>query len=227
MLLYDKFKIVEINIRSDISFNLLHFTKGGDEEAAFKNLLKIIADRKIEARTTSDKVGDVVCLTETPFACIQENNGFKSCSGFSFTSCFGILFTKSYLYQDYGARPVLYMESDFIASLDTNLKWRAQIFQPKFIPFYLDKNQRDYHWQREWRTNRDINLDNEHYHIIIPSDKWLDRLQTELEKIGKTIYDNCIKEKKLDYDEYCEECSDCNDPEDFLKQNIICITGDC
>ncbi|MFG1771736.1 abortive infection system antitoxin AbiGi family protein [Nocardia salmonicida] len=166
--------------RSDLSTFLVHFTRGDDDAEALKNLMGMLTDHAIEARTRygmaaklSHPTGAiaekqrVVCFTDTPlehcWMMVREIQG----RGWKFQP-YGIAFTKSYA-RARGCNPVWYINQtpghDWLTRpLDRLYKAvEKQCADDPFLdPETLDILQiapfleqsgvgKDFFWEREWR----------------------------------------------------------------------------
>lgn len=77
--------------RSDISHQLIHFTRGESLEDAFSNLCRIVEDRTLRGSGTKIREGHVcVCFTEAPLALLP--GGLVNPEAYSHYSPFGMVF---------------------------------------------------------------------------------------------------------------------------------------
>jgi hypothetical protein len=165
---------VERMSRSDISPNLIHFTKGKTDEDCFKTLQKIVSDKRLLAGRNNMIKGNYrcVCFSEAPLPSVS--SGLLNPDGFSRYSQFGIMVEKKWLFHQ-GGRPVIYQaESEYIA-LPESHRWRH-------VKYELRNNfaQADFTWEREWRIRcEELPIDQEIAKIIVPDTAWASRLAQE------------------------------------------------
>ncbi|RLD28064.1 MAG: hypothetical protein DRI75_07945 [Bacteroidetes bacterium] len=147
--------------RTDISNNLVHFTKGIDSEGAFKNLWSIISNEIIYGSDNLIKgKHKCVCFSEAPIDLIK--SGLVNMDNFSRYSPFGILVSKKWLFSK-GGRPVIYQPEKQYSDLFDKNKWRHVTYNPILKPPI------DFTWEREWRIQtNELEIDSENYAIIVP-----------------------------------------------------------
>jgi hypothetical protein len=146
--------------RQDISEFLLHFTKDINLECAFIRLQNIIRDRMLIAGDGFIKGGyKCVCFSEAPLSSLS--NGLINPNYYSAYSPFGILVSKTWLYQR-GGRPAIYQPDSEFHLLPSSMQWRHVRYEPPRV---------DFSWEREWRIRTDfLEFDNQTASIAIRSD---------------------------------------------------------
>ncbi|MSS17594.1 hypothetical protein [Sodaliphilus pleomorphus] len=115
---------------------------------------------------------DYICFTDAPITCYLSNlkyfDSFKEMGRKAMFSPYGIGISRDWLYENKGARPVIYGQADEINLLDESIRWR-------FLE--LDIHKRDYSWLREWRIPmKELNLydiPREHIIFIVPKEEEL------------------------------------------------------
>lgn len=155
--------------RTDLSENLIHFTKGATREDAFKNLLAIIQDGTIFANNGMIK-GELncVCFTEAPIEALDEKY-------YERYSPFGILLPKEYIYEQ-GGRPVIYQADEEYSILPDKIKWRH-------VRYEYSPKRYDWTWEREWRINKNVDISEKTAIIVVLDNSWAQRLLAEHEEI--------------------------------------------
>jgi hypothetical protein len=156
--------------RDDLSTFLIHLTRKTDKGEAKDNLINIINNFCIEARNPKglfykiDKIKEQVksaCFTEVPLSNIKHLIGFMPGREVQLSS-YGLVFTKDYLVNK-GANPVFHINTYYS---DERKKVIMDVIrglppeQQKEIAPYLDifGETYDFHWEREWRLNGDLNF---------------------------------------------------------------------
>lgn len=159
--------------RQDISSNLVHFTSGEDDEDAFKNLKKIIADgRLIGGRRYIKGNYRCVCFSEAPL--IDLESGLVNEHAYSRYYPFGIMVTKKWLFA-LGGRPVIYQPLKEYWSLPGSHRWRHVTYELR-----ESCGETDFTWEREWRVKCDaVVFDERTAQVVVPSRLWSDRLIRE------------------------------------------------
>ena len=159
----------EMATRFDISDNLIHFTRGNSINDAFTVLRTIIAERRLIAGNGMIKGGyRCVCFTEAPLMAFRRD--FVSRIPFTRYFQFGLLFSKTWVYE-HGGRPVIYQpEADFDL-LPQELRWRH-------VRFELTGEQVvDFTWEREWRIRcTELAFSERDAVIVVPNQEWADAL---------------------------------------------------
>jgi hypothetical protein len=184
--------------RHDISPDLIHFTKGENEEDAFRRLQKIIAERRLIAGTQFIR-GDYkcVCFSEAPLAILT--GGLVNEEYYSKYSPFGIMVSKRWLLAQ-GGRPVIY-ESDLeYNDLPETHRWRHVLYELREEEGF---SKVDFTWEREWRIKcDDVRFDEASAQIVVPDHEWAARLVAEHRKEQENFW--------MQYREVIDE--------DFLEQ---------
>ena len=156
--------------RIDISPFLIHFTKGDNFDAAFKNIISIISSKTIIG--TNNKIKgcfNCVCFTEAPIESLYD--GLVNTNRYSKYSPFGIMVKKEWLFR-LGGRPVIYQTESEYKLLNDNQKWRHVTYDPITDPPI------DFSWEREWRINIDqLHINPEISTIVLPSKEWVKRFK--------------------------------------------------
>jgi len=156
--------------RVDISPYLVHFTKGENNEDAFKRLQKIIAERRLIAGTQFIKGNySCVCFSEAPLAMLT--GGLVNQEYYSRYSPFGIMVSKEWVFA-HGGRPVIYETEQEYDDLPDTHRWRHVLYELRegFFPV-------DFTWEREWRIRCDqLEFDERSAMIVLPDSKWAKRL---------------------------------------------------
>jgi hypothetical protein len=152
--------------RSDLSTDLVHWTKGESLEEAFITFSRIISERTIRGGTGFIRGSyRCVCFTEAP------QNHFHEVAGRY--KPFGIKLPKSLAFS-LGGRPVVYQSYEEFENLTEASRWRHVTYNPSSNPAV------DFSWEREWRIPTDsIELNAEHVVLLVPSEEWIDRLVME------------------------------------------------
>lgn len=159
-------------MRTDISDNLVHFTKGGSLPEAYQNFKLIIEQLRIFGSSRKIKGGtQCVCFSEAPVPALT--NGLVNPQSYSDYSPFGFIFSKRYIYS-IGGRPVIYQPDSDFHLLHESMKWRHVRFElgtPQPI---------DFTWEREWRLPAtELRIDPAYTHLVLPNKAWLDFLMSE------------------------------------------------
>jgi len=175
--------------RQDISEFLIHFTKDINLECAFRRLQNIVRDQILIAGDRFIKGGyKCVCFSEAPLSSLT--NGLVSPKYYSAYSPFGILVSKTWLYQQ-GGRPVIYQTDNEFYLLSENVQWKHVRYEPPTV---------DFSWEREWRIRTDsLKFSSQTASIVVPNSYWADRLIGDHENEQEynvwqysTIFDNDI-----------------------------------
>lgn len=155
--------------RSDISHQLIHFTRGESVEDAFSNLCRIVEERTLRGSGTKIREGHVcVCFTEAPLALLP--GGLVSPEAYSRYSPFGVVFDKSWIFS-LGGRPVIYQPEDEFDALPATHRWRHMRYEP------TASSPIDLTWEREWRlATSTLAFDPAHAGIVLPAGDWTRRL---------------------------------------------------
>ena len=133
-----------LDLRSDMSDYVFHFTKGTYSKAK-ETLIKILNDDKIIANVNTG----VICFTEAPIFSLVELFEYFQKFPKPMYSPYGIAIRKEEFYK-LGGRPAIYGDLSEKQLLDYSIRWR-------FVEYSPSKN--DYSWLREWRIkSSEINL---------------------------------------------------------------------
>ncbi len=161
-----------MTLRPDISNYLIHFTKGDDDtdESAYRKLKTIVSESRLLGSDKFIKGSyKCVCFTEAPLtACI---NGFLSHYDVKYYSLFGIMFEKSWIFEQ-GGRPVIYQTDEEYSLLNESIRWRHKRYEPH--------NNIDFTWEREWRIRTEtLGFSSTAATIILPNMEWAERLRLD------------------------------------------------
>jgi len=159
-------------MRTDISPNIVHFTKDNTIELAYNRFRKIIRDRVLIGSSKKIKGGQpCVCFSEAPL--INLKSGLVNENYYSKYSPFGFLFNKIYIYS-LGGRPVIYQPDTEYYWLPEAMQWRHGRYEP-----HLERPI-DFAWEREWRlpTNK-LNIHPSYTHLVLPDQSWVNRLHRD------------------------------------------------
>lgn len=157
-----------ISWRSDIAMRVTHLTRGESDNDAFKNLWKILVDKKINGSGNSGFINGrqkAVCLQELPLPAIAENLMYEA----EFEnevrySPFGVRFHKGYVYKK-GGRPVIYEDKDIMKQLLPEKEyWRIVNLKLSDSNTYID-------WmhEREWRVPGNLQFGYKNIEVIVKS----------------------------------------------------------
>ncbi len=168
--------------RTDLSTFVVHFTRDGQYGRARDNLISILANRKIEARTaygmarhlagmagTIDSPQQVVCFSETPL-----EHAWMMCAdidGRSVSmSSYGVAFTKTFARRR-GANPVWYIDQTpghdwltqpidkLIAKIENGSATAEELGILDIAPFMEQMGGvKEFWWEREWRHVGDMSF---------------------------------------------------------------------
>ncbi|SRR6266496_4044553 len=163
--------------RTDISPYLIHFTKaftkGENDEGAFKRLQKILDEQKLIAGTRRIKGKYAcVCFSEAPLVSLRD--GLVNAEYYSRYSPFGIMVSKQWLFAQ-GGRPVIYESDQEYDDLPETHRWRHVLYELRenFFPI-------DFTWEREWRIKcAHLEFDETSAKIVVPDSAWAERLANE------------------------------------------------
>ena len=181
----------------DISPYLFHFVKGDNPLQVLKQILK---DNALK----SDK-HDFISFTESPLRVMNDIlDYFQKYIGKPYCSPmyekYGIGINKRYMYEKFGARPVIYGPHEEKQYISESFYWRYED---------LDFLKWDFSWQREWRIKGnyfELPEDDEDVVIICRYEKEAERLK---EQYGRP----CISF------EYIED----NHASDYIAESYACI----
>ena len=123
-------------IRHDLSPYLFNYLRDDNAPAILHEILT--------TGTLLSMEHDYICFTEAPITCYLSNlkyfDSFKEKGHKAMFSQYGIGISRDWLYENKGARPVIYGQADEIKFLDESIRWR-------FLE--LDIHKGDYSWLRE------------------------------------------------------------------------------
>jgi hypothetical protein len=112
-----------------------------------------------------------VCFTEAPLEVLPK--GFVNSTAFSRYSPFGIMFHKSWLFEQ-GGRPVIYQSDADYAALPEALRWRHVRYEPH-APAPID-----FTWEREWRIRtNELAFNPGVATVVVPNRDWYEALRKE------------------------------------------------
>jgi len=156
--------------RFDISDKLIHFTRGESEDDAFAKLRTIIAERRLIAGNRMVRGGyGCISFTEAPVEAFVD--AFVRRFPFTRYSQFGLMFSKSWVY-DRGGRPVIYQPDSDFGILPEELRWRHVRYEPTAEQVI------DFTWEREWRVRCDgLAFSPAEASIIVPNEGWASALR--------------------------------------------------
>jgi len=148
-------------MRSDISPNLIHFTKPHGENSAMDCFLSIVRESCLRGGTGSTRGGyQCVCFSEAPLG--ELGQGLVNDRCYSKYSPFGIMVSKAWLYSR-GGRPVIYQSDNEYSALPESHRWRH-------VRYELGCEECvDFTWEREWRIHTTkLVLSKEHCALVVP-----------------------------------------------------------
>lgn len=153
-------------VRTDLSYDLIHWIKGESNEEAFDVMRSIVREQCIRGGTGHIKGGyQCVCFTEAP------QNTFHDI--IRRYRPFGIRVSKKWLYNE-GGRPVIYQAEDEYDALPESHRWRHVRYEPGANPPV------DFTWEREWRINADsLPLPPGEARLVLPKADWAAGLEAE------------------------------------------------
>ncbi|MBE1277864.1 hypothetical protein [Enterovibrio baiacu] len=156
-------------MRDDMSKLLIHFTKGDDEEDAYKNFKNIISQGMLCSSREKIRSGaNCVCFTEAPLPALAD--GLLNPSFYSNYSAFGFALTKQHVFE-LGGRPVIYQPDCEFEQLSNENSWRHVRYEPPDI---------DFTWEREWRVQTcGFTISPETTKLVVPNASWAQRLVNE------------------------------------------------
>lgn len=151
--------------RPDISDKVIHFTKAATYEDALGVLLAIIGGGRLFGGTGMIRGGyRCVCFTEAPLPAVA--GGLVNADSFTRYSPFGLMFEKSWIYEQ-GGRPVIYQPDPEFYQLPEEMRWRHVRYEPATAPPI------DFTWEREWRVCCDELLFSPNDAVlVVPNQEW-------------------------------------------------------
>lgn len=158
--------------RTDISTQLIHFTKGNTWDDAFRRLQKIIGEGTTLGSNHLIKGGvPCVCMSEAPVQSLMD--GLRNYTGYTRYSPFGIMFDKVWAFSR-GGRPAIYEPDAEFELLTESNRWRHVRYEPTMTPAI------DFTWEREWRIPvSELNFGSGDAVIVVPSRELADQLVRE------------------------------------------------
>lgn len=159
-------------MRTDISPNIVHFTKDNTIELAYQRFKKIIRDRVLIGSSEMIKGGQpCVCFSEAPLMSLE--TGLVNENYYSKYSPFGFLFNKKYIFSQ-GGRPVIYQSDVEYHFLPSSISWRHVRYEPNL------ERPIDFTWEREWRLpSTNLQIHPSYTHLVLPNQRWAERLKQE------------------------------------------------
>lgn len=152
----DHFVRKNIELRSDLSEWLVHFTSGPANTPAEK-LKEILTGKALRSWQTPA----VVCFTEAPLR--QFNALFQNVFHRYYDPMlapYGVAVRKQWLFAQ-GGRPVIYGPHTERDDLPESMRWRHVTFTPEY----------DFMWLREWRIQTDcLELDPKETLVVVPNE---------------------------------------------------------
>ena len=161
-----------IERRTDFATRVTHLTRSKDGRNAFQNLMKILADKRIEGSTTSSGyiVGNrkAVCFQDVPLLSLAENIAYEkemTPEGESLRyEPYGLRFNKCRLFRQ-GARPVIYGPTQELKTqLPSDEYWRIVN-----MDYNNNDNLIDWTHEREWRIPGDLEFEYKDVEVIVYS----------------------------------------------------------
>ena len=156
-------------IRPDISSKVVHFTSGENDEQACDRLQQVLNERVLKSGNRNIRGGfSCICFTEAPLASLSD--GLVNPTAYSRYSPFGLMFEKTWLFQN-GGRPVIYQPEIEYELLPEAIRWRHVRYEPDEV---------DFTWEREWRLlANELPFDPFNVALIVPNADWIERLRVD------------------------------------------------
>ena len=196
-----------VHRRSDLSTFLVHFTRESEEKSAYDNLIQIISDQILVAKTkqglakTNSVPGqEVVCFTETP---LEQSWMFTRDISSRAVNLepFGVVFTKVWA-REKGVNPVWYIDTtpghdwltNAIAEMvenDVSQEYYNGIL--KLTPFFEQMGtwprggRKEFWWEREWRKVGDLSFSWSDLVAILAPEKLHESISLTLAPDGRSI----------------------------------------
>ena len=175
-----------LNNRNDMAARITHLTRGHDVHDAFKNLWKILVDKKLNGSGNSGFINGgrkAVCLQELPLSAIAENLRYEEILSDKIRySPFGIRFHKMFIYNK-GGIPVIYENKEIMKKLlPENGYWRIvdlDLTDPKSFV--------DWTHEREWRVPGELSFSYNNIEVIVKDSSYY-----------RKLVEQCIKTKRTD-----------------------------
>ncbi len=144
-----------LELRSDLSEWLVHFTKGTDVNAS-ATLTQILREKALLSKSTPP----AVCFTEAPLREFSKLFELFRKYPEPRLAPFGIAVKKDWLFEQ-GGRPAIYGPAAERELLPDQLKFRHVTYTPSC----------DFTWMREWRIGVDrLALEPEHTLVVVPTE---------------------------------------------------------
>lgn len=186
--------------RKDLSPFLIHWCRSKEQ------FYKIIQSTKIIPHASEFTFNNPVsCFTETPIDCLIdfENNSKHKTKFWKDWSPFGFLIEKIKFHQSYNGLPVIYSPGSDLEKLKKiGYDWRLVPLNTNFneknrvLPY--EEQYSNYVWQREWRTQNEIDLSDNHIKIIVPNISELEEFKrVHIEKYHQSCDCTCNYEHTL------------------------------
>ena len=175
-----------LNNRNDMAARITHLTRGNDAEDAFKNLWKILVDKKLNGSGNSGFINGerkAVCLQELPLSAIAENLRYEEILSDKIRySSFGVRFHKMFIYNK-GGRPVIYENKEIMKKLlPENEYWRIVD-----LDLTDSKSFVDWTHEREWRVPGELSFSYNNIEVIVKDSSYY-----------RKLVEQCIKTKRTD-----------------------------
>lgn len=161
-------------MRPDLATHLIHFTKGRDREDAYSTLKTILQQQRLLGSTRLVRgATSCICFSEAPLTSLE--HGLVNDSGFTRYSPFGLLFSKTFIFER-GGRPVIYQPESEFRLLPPPLRWRHVRFEP------TGDSPVDFTWERDWRVPGDeLRFGFGDVEIVLPDERFRERFISEAE----------------------------------------------
>lgn len=158
--------------RADLSPYLFNFLRDEDAPEVLSEILTTGILKSIKH--------PYICFTDAPITCYLPNleyfNSWKEKGWEAMFTKYGIGISRDWLFEKFGARPVIYGSQDEEELLDESIKWRFQS---------LDIKTGDWSWLREWRINSNVldlnEIPREQIIVIVPEKKDQERFLADYE----------------------------------------------
>ena len=165
---------------------ITHLTRGNDADDAFKNLWKILVDKKLNGSGNSGFINGerkAVCLQELPLSAIAENLRYEEILSDKIRySPFGVRFHKMFIYNK-GGRQVIYENKEIMKKLlPENEYWRIvdlDLTDPKSFVDWTN--------EREWRVPGELSFSYNNIEVIVKDSSYY-----------RKLVEQCIKTKRTD-----------------------------
>ena len=154
-----------LNNRNDMAARITHLTRGNDAEDAFKNLWKILVDKKLNGSGNSGFI-----------------NGYEEILSDKIRySPFGVRFHKMFIYNK-GGRPVIYENKEIMKKLlPENEYWRIVD-----LDLTDSKSFVDWTHEREWRVPGELSFSYNNIEVIVKDSSYYRKLVEQCIKTKRT-----------------------------------------